>query len=208
MDRRGLPTVLDATWPRIASPIPVSDARPRLRRGRFERRPATTERGALGTLAKLELRGAVCQGADGHGRALSPARRRGRQGRFPVASMRRQFNRYLEIWPDESWRALAERAVETLPEDTSWVGAPTAVTGADRRPDGRAADTWPDGEPAGPKGASPARLSSVFGARLQFSGHPRLLSLSSAVPRFVTVVALPLAMAAFTALCMSATVRG
>jgi hypothetical protein len=94
-------------------------------------RTATGEKKAwaLGTLAELELLGAVYCGAifdpDAakkeivkHCRDLVDAV--GKDA-FPVASTRRQFMRYLRIWPRESWNALAKHAIEALPEGASWV---------------------------------------------------------------------------------------
>lgn len=85
---------------------------------------------ALGTLAELELLGAVYVGP-----TFDPGKAEGvivelcrelvdaiGKDAFPVASTRRQFTRYLEIWPHESWKALAKRAVEALPQGVSWVG--------------------------------------------------------------------------------------
>jgi tetratricopeptide (TPR) repeat protein len=41
---------------------------------------------------------------------------------FAVASTRRQFLRYLQVWPRDLWNDLAKRAVETLPDRASWIG--------------------------------------------------------------------------------------
>jgi tetratricopeptide (TPR) repeat protein len=94
-------------------------------------RTATGEKRAwaLGTLAELELLGAVYGGpAFDAGDARKEIVKHCRdlvdavgKDAFAVASTRRQFMRYLRIWPRESWNALADHAIEVLPEGASWV---------------------------------------------------------------------------------------
>lgn len=94
-------------------------------------RTATGEKRAwaLGTLAELELLGAVYGSPTfdrGKAQDVIVEHCRGLvdavgKDAFPVASTRRQFMRYLRMWPRESWNGLAEHAIEALPEGASWV---------------------------------------------------------------------------------------
>jgi len=85
---------------------------------------------ALGTLAELALLGVAYGGASyDYAEAVETIRRRCRElnevvGRnaFPVHSTRRQFQRYLVLWPNPLWKDLAEVGVATLPEGESWAG--------------------------------------------------------------------------------------
>ncbi len=82
---------------------------------------------ALGTLAELELLGAI------YARDFDPSRARDAivdlceelcrlvgKDAFPVSSTRRQFLRYLDPWESDSWTDLAKAAVAVLPEGASW----------------------------------------------------------------------------------------
>jgi tetratricopeptide (TPR) repeat protein len=80
---------------------------------------------ALGTLAELELLGAVYAGPtfkanDARKEIVRLCRELvdavGKDA-FPVFSTQRQFTRYLTRWPRESWNGLAECAIDALPTE-------------------------------------------------------------------------------------------
>ena len=84
---------------------------------------------ALGTLAELALLGTVYGGSTFNAAKAEQEIKDlcgdlvdavGKDG-FPVASTRRQFDRYLNVWPRDAWTALAKCAVDTLPMGASWV---------------------------------------------------------------------------------------
>lgn len=85
---------------------------------------------AHGTLAELEMLGAIYAGPGGnrdevkrrvveHCRALCD--HAGRDS-FPVFSTCRQFQRYRDCWKRDEWQDVAEAAVKALEEGSSWVG--------------------------------------------------------------------------------------
>ena len=85
---------------------------------------------ALGTLAELELLGAVYNGGAFDvveaGKRITTLCRdlcdsAGRDT-FAVFSTRRQFLRYRELWPRDCWNKLAEMAATALGAGPSWVG--------------------------------------------------------------------------------------
>jgi CHAT domain-containing protein len=94
---------------------------------------ATTERAwAHGTLAELELLGAIYGGSTfSHDKAeieiISHCKKiceLSAEDRFPVFSTQRQFRRYIVHWPRVQWERLAEAALEVLDRDkVSVVGA-------------------------------------------------------------------------------------
>jgi hypothetical protein len=87
---------------------------------------------ALGTLAELELLGAVYAGEGfDKDKASTNVESLCRQicesvedNAFPVFSTRRQFERYRDYWPREVWREIAEAAINILPDEKSWKGRP------------------------------------------------------------------------------------
>jgi hypothetical protein len=87
---------------------------------------------ALGSLAELELLASVFAGG-----AFDRQRSQEEIGRlcrricdtvtddaFPVFSTRRQFERYLKFWRQDTWTDLAQIACDLLPDKGSWVGRP------------------------------------------------------------------------------------
>jgi hypothetical protein len=85
---------------------------------------------ALGTLAELELLGAIFASSNFDRPAVKSRITRfckdlweevGKDA-FPVASTRRQFLRYRDIWQSDIWKDLAQAGIDALPEGESWSG--------------------------------------------------------------------------------------
>jgi hypothetical protein len=85
---------------------------------------------ALGTLAELELLGAVYDGTNFDRTAVKNQINQicrdlweevGKDS-FPVASTRRQFLRYRDIWTSSLWNDLAQSGIDALPQGESWSG--------------------------------------------------------------------------------------
>ena len=89
---------------------------------------------ALGTLAELELLGAVYMGTGfDKPAAVTEVKKLCQQicdsvedNAFPVFSTRRQFERYRDYWTRDRkvWQEIAEIAINTLPDEKHWKGRP------------------------------------------------------------------------------------
>ena len=85
---------------------------------------------ALGTLAELEVLGAIYGGPmfdrehakDTVAQYCTSLCEAVGYDAFPAFSTRRQFQRYLEYWDSAKWHDLAQAALTALGDGASWVG--------------------------------------------------------------------------------------